>query len=77
MMHPLLGFHSNLTRIDIKILACVFKVVHPKENFMITRINCIENSVFFVVEGNIEIFELKLIEDSIFGIPYFLRPGTP
>lgn len=74
-MHPCFSNTLDLARIDIKVLASVFKVIHPQENVFITKKGHIDDSVFFVVQGKTGIFEEKVFEENIFGIENFLKPG--
>ncbi|OMJ91856.1 hypothetical protein SteCoe_5532 [Stentor coeruleus] len=62
-------------RIDIKILSSVFKVLHFKENKIIIKAGTIEDTVFFLVEGELGIPETKEYADIIFGVDNFLNPG--
>jgi hypothetical protein len=74
MQHSAL-VNSELDRIDLKVLASVFKVVHFNQDSWITRKDTIENSVFFVVEGRCGNYELKEYEENVFGAEHFLLPN--
>jgi hypothetical protein len=74
-MHPVFNSHKELDKLDIRILASVFKVIHFRENLLITKMGTIENSVFFLVEGKIGVYERKIFEENVFGQENFLKPG--
>ena len=74
-MHPCFAADKELDRLDIKILATSFRVIHPQDDTLITKCGCVDNSVFFVVEGNTGIFEQKVYEEKVFGVQNFLKPG--
>lgn len=73
-LHPVIA-SSDLDKIDLKVLASVFKVVHFKAGTWITRKGTVENSVFFVFSGRCGDFDSREFEENVFGAEYFLEPG--
>lgn len=74
-LNRVLDEFPEFDRIDIKILSSVFRVLHFTENKIIVQAGTAEDTVFFLVEGELGIPETKEYADIIFGVDNFLNPG--